>query len=113
MMTVRCIEAHDGFTVGKEYKVYHIENGDFGLISDDKEQEYYPKEWFEVTEAEKYVYHGPSDPLAFIDGHEYIKLGEAHDGMWSITDESGDDYLYHPGKHFTKVEKRESRITGK
>ena len=36
---------------------------------------------------------GESDPLYFINGREYEVLG-AENGLYRITDETGEDYLY-------------------
>ena len=37
-----------------------------------------------------------SDPLYFIRGKIYEKLGEEH-GLWRVIDETEEDYLYPPG----------------
>ena len=44
----------------------------------------------------KVRYIGESDPLEFIKGKEYEKIGEEH-GFWRVIDETGEDYLYLPG----------------
>lgn len=38
---------------------------------------------------------GESDPLCFIHGKIYTKIGESH-GYWKVIDETGEDYLYVP-----------------
>ena len=38
---------------------------------------------------------GESDPLCFIHGKIYTKIGESH-GYWKVIDETGEDYLYDP-----------------
>ena len=44
-----------------------------------------------------------SDPLYFIRGREYEKLGEEH-GLWRVVDETEEDYLY-PPSWFEAIEK--------
>jgi len=43
----------------------------------------------------KVKYTGKSDPLSFINGKVYEKIGESH-GLWRVIDETGEDYLYDP-----------------
>lgn len=49
----------------------------------------------ERSELMKVKYIGKSDPLSFINGKVYDKIGESH-GLWRIVDETGEDYLFDP-----------------
>ena len=48
-----------------------------------------------------------SDPLYFIEGHVYDKVGESKkSGMWRVVDETGEDFLY-PAGLFEPVDEEE------
>lgn len=43
----------------------------------------------------KGIYHGESDPLELIDGREYEIIGKNEKmHMYSVIDETGEDYMY-------------------
>lgn len=93
MLIVKCVEKDDNLTVGKEYRVKHIELHKYLVENDASEEAWYGTEIFRTVKEDKITYHGVSNPIYFMDGKEYTVLNENGNEL-SVVDETDEDFIY-------------------